>query len=345
MTRLLTWPAAAAAGLCIAFGAQAQPVQVYGLLDMSAGQFQNAGESKVWRAESGHLSTSYIGFRGTDDLGGGLKAKFAIEHFLRADTGQAGRFNGDAFWARDAYVGLSGAFGTTVLGRNTTPLFVSTVLFNAFGDSFGFSPSVRQVFTPTLLPFFGDSGWNNSVSYASSDYDGLRYNLIGNLGEGAAGATGKNVGVNLLYFKGPLAATVVWQRVKNGDGISPISAFTTAPPGFANQDTWQLGASYDLTVIKLYGQYTHVRTRAAQSTSTKVWGIGASVPIGLGDLLVQYGDARASMVGAEPKNSTLTVGYDYSLSKRTDVYAVFMNDRQTGLNSGNTLAAGMRVRF
>jgi hypothetical protein len=73
---------------------------------------------------------------------------FALNSFLRADNGAAGRFNGDAFWARDAYVGLSGAFGTSLLGRNTTPLFVSTLLFNAFGDSFAFSPSIRQLFTP-----------------------------------------------------------------------------------------------------------------------------------------------------------------------------------------------------
>src|SRR6185436_14110861 len=113
-------------------------------------------------------------------------------------NGAAGRFNGDAFWARDAYVGLSGAFGTTTLGRNTTPLFVSTLLFNAFGDSFGFSPSIRQMFTPALLPFFGDTGWNNSLAYASNENNGWSFNLIGNLGEGAAGAAGKNIGANLL---------------------------------------------------------------------------------------------------------------------------------------------------
>ena len=317
--------------------AQAQTVQLLGLLDMSAGQFQNAGAAKQWRADSGNMSTSFIGFKGSEDLGGGLKAKFAIEHFLHVNDGSAGRFTGDAFWSRDAYVGLSGAFGTTTLGRNTTPLFVSTLLFNAFGDSFGFSPSIRQVFTPSLLPFFGDSGWNNSMAYASNDDDGFSVNLMGNLGEGAPTAMGKNLGANLLYFKGPLGATAAWQQVRNG-------AFGT-PPGWSSQTTWQLGASYELGIAKVYGQYTQVRTHATLDGKTALWGFGAAVPLGPGRVLVQYGDARAEQAGVETSNKTLTLGYDYALSKSSDVYAVVMNDRVTGLNNGNTLASGLRLSF
>src|SRR5437762_11872179 len=266
MIRSLTPSAAAAALLALAGAVNAQNMQLYGLVDMSAGRFQPSGGSGVWRADSGAMTTSFLGLKGSDDLGGGVRARFAIEHFFRADTGQPGRYNGDAFWARDAYVGLSGAFGTTVLGRNTTPLFVSTLLFNAFGDSFGFSPSIRQVFTPSLLPFFGDSGWNNSMAYASNDDDGFSVNLMGNLGEGAPTAMGKNLGANLLYFKGPLGATAAWQKVRNG-------AFGT-PPGWTNQTTWQLGASYELGIAKIYGQYTQVRTRATLDSKTALWGFG-----------------------------------------------------------------------
>jgi len=325
----------AAAGMCCA-AAQAQNLQIFGLLDMSAGQFQDAGADRQWRADSGSMSTSFIGLKGSEDLGGGLKARFAIEHFLRLDRGATGRFDGDAFWARNAYVGLSGAFGTSVLGRNTTPLFVSTLLFNAFGDSFGFSPSIRQLFAPALLPFFGDTVWNNSLAYASNDDDGLSLNLIANLGEGAAGATGRNHGANVLYFRGPLAATAAWQKVRNGAAGTP--------PGWAGQTTWQLGASYDLELVKLYGQYTEVETAATVSTKTTLWSFGASVPVGPGKLLTQYGSATAKTPG-ETEQKTLTVGYDVALSKNTDVYGVFMADKVTGLTNGKTLAAGMRVRF
>ena len=336
----LNCPAAAlAAAIGFIGSAQAQNVQISGLIDMSAGEFQNAGAARIARADSGNMSTSFIGFRGTEDLGGGLKAKFSLQHFLRVDSGSAGRFNGDAFWARDAYVGLSGAFGTSTLGRNTTPLFVSTLLFNAFGDSFGFSPSIRQLLAPaaSMPAFLGDTGWNNSLAYASNDNDGLSFNLLGNLGEGAAGSNGKNLGANVLYFNGPLAATVAWQRVQNG-------AFG-APAGFIAQTAWQIGASYSLEAVKLYGQYSDVSTSATVNDKTHLWSFGAAVPIGNGRALAQYGTARAHAGPVETTNKTLTVGYDYNLSRTSDVYAVFMNDKVTGLSNGNTLAGGLRIRF
>jgi hypothetical protein len=69
------------------------------------------------------------------------------------------------------------------------------------------------------------------------------------------------------------------------------------------------------------------------------------MPLGPGTLLAQYGHARARVGGTEPVNDTLSVGYDHALSKLTDVYAVFMNDRVSDLHSGNSLAAGLRLRF
>jgi predicted porin len=345
MSRTFSATAAAAVsalGLGLSTGAHAQSsVSIYGLMDMSAGQFQTAGASKLWRAQSGNMSTSFLGFKGTEDMGGGLKAVFAFEHFLRMDEGAAGRFNGDAFWARSAYVGLQGAFGTSKLGRNTTPLFVSTLIFNSFGDSFGFSPSIRQLFTPStgagMLPFFGDTGWNNSLAYSSPNFGGLSLNLVANLGEGATTATGKNIGANVLYFAGPFAATVAYQQVKNG-------AFGT-PAGWKSQDTVQVGASYDLSVAKLFGQYTLAKTKATANTDTKLYGFGVAIPVGAGKILAQYGNAKADLGATDVTNKTLTAGYDYNLSKSTDVYAVLMNDKAAALKAGNTVAAGVRVKF
>lgn len=342
MPRSFKLLATASAGLCLGLGAfttawaQAS-VNVYGLLDMSVGQFQAAGAQKVWKADSGNMSTSYLGFKGSEDLGGGLRARFAIEHFIRLDHGAAGRFNGDAFWARSAYVGLQGTFGTTVLGRNTTPLFVSTLIFNALGDSFGFSPAIRQLFTPSLLPFFGDTAWNNSLAYASPTYNGWSVNVIGNVSEGAPGANGRNIGGNVLYFNGPLSASAAAQQVKNG-------AFGT-PPGWVDQETFQLGASYDLKAAKLFGQYTNVKTKATANSKTTIYGFGASVPVTeLGRVIVQFNRAEA-IDTATRTETTMSVAYSVLLSKNTELYAVAMTDRVTGLTTGTTLATGMRLRF
>jgi predicted porin len=348
MNRSLTWTAAAAATFVLAVTAQAQSsVSLYGLVEMSAGRLQNAGAPKAYVADSGNMTTSFLGFKGTEDLGGGLKARFAIEHFLRADSGQAGRFTGDAFWARNAYVGLSGSFGTVTLGRNTNPFFVSTLAFNAIGDSFGFSPSIRQVLTPAAAMqhnFLGDTGWSNSLLYSSDTYAGFALNLIGNLAEGSAGATGRNYGANATYFGGPIGASLAAQRVQNNFGGTSVA-------GTRSQDSFQGGFSYDFSVAKLFLQATQERTKATRNTKMTIYGVGGSVPIGAGSVIAQYGFAKttvpqpAPLAGLRTTNRTLTVGYDYNLSKRTDVYAIAMQDRISRLNNGNTLEAGIRMRF
>jgi predicted porin len=348
MTRTLKAVALATAALCLSAPAFAQSsASIYGLIDVSAGQFQDAGAQKVSKVQSGNMATSFLGFKGSEELSSTLKAKFAIETFLRADTGEAGRFGGDVYWARAAWVGLQGDFGATVLGRTTNQFFVSTLIFNAFGDSFGYSPSIRQVLTPSvvhpqMLAFLGDTGWSNSILYSSPSSGGFSFNLQGSLGEGAAGSTGRNVGANVLYFGGPFAATVAAQQVKQG-----LSAFTPAiqSAGFKSQDSVQVGASYDLKVVKLFGQYSQVKTKATVGTKSAVYGFGLSAPLGAGKLLAQYGNAKAEFPTSEVVSKTLTVGYDYYLSKNTDVYALVMNDKLTGLATGNTVAAGLKLKF
>ena len=328
----------ALAALCLAIGghaaAQTEPT-IYGLVDMAAGRFQSPGTTRVLGAESGRMSLSYLGVRGSDDLGGGLRARFGLETYLSADRGTAGRGDGDRFWARGAYVGLQGAFGTSLLGRLPTPLWLSTRLFNPFGDSFGFSPSIRQYFAGSIL---GDSHWNNSVAFTTPEVDnGFRYSVQYNAGEGEPGSTGKNVGANVLYTSGPLSATATWQRVRNS--IAP------APAGFDHQSTFQFGASYEWRIVKLYGQAGSVTTHATTAIKSRLYQLGAVSPIGLGFLMVSYGHKGDDVNGSHFTQRTFSVGYDYFLSKATDIYAVAMNERATALSSGNTVAAGVRLRF
>ncbi len=353
MNRTLSAVASACMLLCLASGAQAQStsatptsVKLYGLVDMAVGRFQAPGGPRTYQAASGSMTTSYLGFNGTEDLGGGLQARFALEAFNRTDIGAAGRFNGDAFFARNAFVGLSGAFGTTQLGRNTTPLFVSTLIFNAFGDSFGFSPSIRQYFTAPGLPggtqtsLVGDSAWNNSLLYTNR-YGPVSVTLLGNAGEGAANAVGRNLSANLVYLSGPIGFTIVGQQVKNA--TAPL------PAGFRKQDTYQIGGSYDLRIAKLFAQYGEIRTEsttAAVEAKSKISGLGVSVPVGAGRILGQLGYSKTTGPVASGSLRTASVGYDYNLSKNTDVYAVYMNERASYVSpTGNSVAAGIRLRF
>jgi hypothetical protein len=129
-------------------------VTLSGLVDTYVGSLRNSGDpARQSVVNSGGLTTSWFGFKGAEDLGGGLKANFALTGFFRADTGQSGRFQGnETMWSRDAHVGLSGGFGAVSLGRDVAPNFLPTILFNPFGDSFAFSPLIAHADVPLARP-------------------------------------------------------------------------------------------------------------------------------------------------------------------------------------------------
>lgn len=317
------------AATAAAAGAHAQSsVTLNGLLDLSAGQAKAAGAtSRVWGVDSGQMTTSWFGVNGTEDLGGGLSAIFALHSFLRADSGASGRFNADTFWARNAWVGLASKdYGKLTIGRNTTPLFVTTLSFNAFGDSFGYSPSIRHYFTSGTTT--GDTGWSDSALYTSPTLGGFTLQLSGALSESTG--NGRNTGVNLRYAGGPFDAALSWQNVKK-DGATPL----------ADTKTWQTAASYDFGVAKLFGQFGKVDNKTT-GNAYDIAGLGASVPAGNGKLLAQWGQIKPE-TGA--KRTTFSAGYDLFLSKRTDVYAVGMSDKIDGQSSGSAFSVGIRHRF
>lgn len=310
----------------LALGAQAQSsVNVYGLMDLSVGSTKAPGGTATTAVDSGKLTTSYYGFGGREDLGGGLAATFRIEGFLRAASGDAGRFTGDPQFSRTASVGLSSArLGSLTLGRNTTALFVSTLGFNAFGDSFGYSPSIRHYFTSGAAT--GDSGWSDTIAYNSPTWGGFKTGAMVTSKTGNGG----NWSVNLGYGAGPLAVSLVHQQVKK-DGAAAV----------ADTDTTQLGASYDFGVAKAFLQLGQV-DNTTTGNDYAISGAGARVPLGAGAVVAQYGQITPQ-TGAD--RNTLSVGYLHNLSKRTELYAVAMHDKIDGLSSGGGYSLGIRHRF
>ena len=317
-----------------ALSAQAQSsVNLYGLIDLSLGSTKPIGGFSQIGIDNGKLTTSYFGLRGSEDLGGGLSAVFKLESYVRADTGASGRFNGDTLFARTASVGLSSTtFGTFTLGRNTTPLFVSTLSFNAFGDSFGYSPSIRHYFDGGAV-VTGDSAWNNSVLYSSPDFGGFKFGLIAAAKSGTSGninSNGANLGANVGYAAGPLAAALVYQDVKK-DGVAPVP----------DTRTWQLDGAYDFGVAKTFLQLGQVKNTTTNVTYRLV-DVGAKIPAGNGNVLVQYGRLSPD---AGDKTNTVSLGYSYNMSKRTELYAVAMRDKKDNLSVGSSYSLGLRHRF
>jgi predicted porin len=318
-------------------GAAAQNSILYGVIDASASRVRPLGESSRWQLDASNMSRSYLGFRGSEDLGGGLRAVFRLESYLGNDTGTVGRFSGDPFFSREASVGLSGGFGTTVLGRTASPLYLSTVMFNPFGESPGFSPSVRQYFGGTVL---GDTRWNNSVWYMNNARDApLRINFAANADEQGpgSGSTGRNFGLSVAYLNGPFATTFAIERIKN----SPLPL----PAGFHQQVAMQAGVSYDFSFVRLYGQLGRVKTDATANERTTLYQLGATVPLDNSLILLAYGRSYRSTPLSGTTNRTFSLGYDYFLSKNTDIYIAAMHEKLSFVSSGNAIAGGVRLRF
>ncbi len=325
-------------------GAQAQSsVQLMGLMDAFVGSIRLAGDpGKKLAVSSGGLTTSWYGFKGTEDLGGGLKANFALTSFLQADSGTPGRFNSDPYFSRDANVGLSGGFGSLTLGRALAPNFLPTVLFNPFGDSFSFSPLVLHanvgLFNGTgwTATTPSDTGWSNEIIYSTPSLGGLTANLHYQFGEVSDNNAPRNVGVNLLYFNGPFAATAFYERDRITNPVSP------AP--FASKDIktdWMVGASYDFTAVKAFATFGKAKSDTL-IPKAKTYSLGASVPVGSGKVMLASARTRF-----DPGNTrkTTSVGYDYNFSKRTDVYGIVMRDSITTFAGGTSYALGVRHRF
>jgi predicted porin len=336
--------ASAAVLAMLAGGAQAQSsVQLMGTIDAFVGSLKAPGDAgRTTAVNSGGMTTSWYGFKGTEDLGGGLKASFALTSFLRADGGLPGRFNGDPYFSRDASVTLSTAtLGSLTVGRALAPNFLPTILFNPFGDSFTFAPLVlhKNISLFNASGWAGttpsDTGWANELLYSTPNWGGLSANVHYQFGEVANNNGPHNVGLNVLYFAGPFAATAYYER-------DNLTNPTPAPfPGGETKTDWMVGASYDLTFAKFFATYGRVKAEIAIPTE-RTWSVGASIPLGGGKILAAYADSEVS---TGPKRKTTTVGYDYNLSKSTDLYANAMHDSISGFGSGNSFGVGVRKRF
>lgn len=364
--------ALAAMTLLAAGAASAQSsVSIYGVLDASVGSFERSHlsnvDNRVTAVESGVMTTSFIGFKGVEDLGNGLKGTFMLESFLRVDQGAAGRSGSDNFWARNANVGLAGDFGAVSVGRMDTLLFLSSLAFNPFGGSFGVSPTIRQTFGNTGF-VYGDSGWGNTIKYVTPNLSGFTAAVQYQLKETTGTDNGNSWAANLSYLAGPFGVTFTYQDFKTFSAAGGSNLIDTnaglglARAGFTSgfalgdeQKVWQLGASYDFGAAKLFGQYTDGKQEFANTAvadlKAKQWQVGASVPLGAGALMASYGELKLEQAARDGKNKAFTIGYDYNLSKRTDVYAAYMFDKNSDNNSatdwdsGNTFAVGVRHRF
>jgi len=305
-------------------------------------------QSKWSLANSGYNS-SRLGFRGTEDLGGGLAASFWLEAPITNDDGATGvsTFN------RRSTVSLSGGFGEVRLGRDYTATFWNDTVFDPFGTNGSGTNVISTVSGSTGLNNANYVRASNVVGYflppnLGGFYGQVQYSFHENTNTDSSTTTastntnaGRYVGGRFGYANGPLdVALAVGQNI-----ATDTTALTR------KVQTINLGASYDFGPVKLFGELSNVKNKfdlavGNSHDSYNGYLIGASMPVGAGLIrasysTVRYNEGAVGITGEDPRVQKLALGYVHNLSKRTALYATIarVNNRNDAAYTGSLSAA------
>ncbi len=355
---LLPTALAVASGASSAQASAPSSVQLYGVFDLAVTSRQLSGNARTQELQNGAVTTSYLGLRGSENLGQGYRALFGLESFLRADTGDVGRSGADGFWARNSWVGLGLPAGTLRFGRQTTPAFMLAGRANPFGGATGVGPFMMQTYlTSATQPMItgggaSDSAWSNSMGFTSNELAGFTFSALVAAGEGTT--AGRRFSVAGTYASGPFTAGLVLERLNRMAlpwGAPTAALATAARPQFTASEvsSTHAGLTYDFGGVKAYAQ----AVRSALDNTANIRIQLNTTQLGLlaragssADVLLSWVHTTKDQTNAAALNRNgIAVGYDYRLSRRTDAYAVLLHDKVSNLNKGQTLAVGVRHTY
>ena len=316
--------------------AQAQSaIEVYGIADMGlvrevgnvAGSGATAAGNKI---TSGAQSGTRLGFKGKEDLGNGLSALFVLETGIAADRGGFNQGNG---FARQSFVGLQGDFGTLTLGRQYTSYFLT---LNQVADPFasGLAGNAQNL----MLPPSGTTAitttdrairMDNAIKYATPLFENFSAEIAYGFGEVAGNSDASRVITGSVgYDSKPLNVRLAYYEKNNATDTG-------------NLKSTMLAANYDLEFAKIYAAFAD--NDWVGQTKTRNYLIGATVPFGAHKFIASYIRADGRGVYAANDADQWGIGYTYSLSKRTNLYAAYgyiSNDGAATYTVGNNSENG-----
>ena len=318
-------------------------VTLFGIVDTAVGYVDNAnaaGDSVYGLSTSGN-ATSRLGFRGVEDLGGGLKAGFWLEGEIFGDDGNAAGFN----FQRRSTVSLMGGFGEVRMGRDLTPNYSKTISYDLFsqtgiGQFMGWRDWATNSDVGTTVSTADASNVrsSNMISYYTPNFGGLTAGLGYGFDEQTTGKDGRYVGGYVAYDNGPLSLAASYdQRDLLVNGLVAGSAVL-------DRDTFTLGGSYNLNVVKLNAIVQQSKYKAlGESEKVNAYALGVSAPVGAGEVKLQYALYDNKII--ESKAHHISLGYVHNLSKRTAVYGTVSymdnkDDSNLGLQAKNLSTGG-----
>lgn len=282
-----------------AFAQTANPVTLYGRVWLMVNSVKaDGGATPLSTRTTVSDGSSLIGFRGTEDLGGGLKAFFQIESAVIPDVG------GGTFASRNSGVGLIGGFGTVMLGRWDSPFKLSAI----------FVDPTSQITIGNQLSVINTGSFNrrenNTVQYWSPTLNGFSARVMYGANEGrTATANPSNVSVSVNYALGPFRINYANERHKDQRGATVTAGVTETGQNLAG--TFVIGP------VKI-GLLTQ-KFKSTGRTDRKAYEAAITYTVGKNRFFVNIGRNKdgAESTALQPESKFAAAGYNYELSKRT----------------------------
>jgi predicted porin len=311
-------------------------VTLFGVVDESVNRIKN-GDTTTTTMQSNMLNSNRLGFRGIEDLGGGLKAGFWLEAGMANESGVLGGSNnlggtaygstganGASVFNRRSTVSLiSDKLGEVRVGRDYDPSFWNTVYDDVDGaNGIGEGLNLISSLGSGAITIARD---NNSVGYfLPSNLGGLYGQAMGALGEGVNGQ--KYWGARLGFAAGPFDVNAAYGDTKTNQTVPSNSDFKM----------WNVGGSWDFGVVKIFGFYNRNTWNAL---SQGAYELSLSVPMGQGEFRASYGHQSISGLPEDDSSRMYSVEYVYNLSKRTALYATAAKIDNSGVGTFVVAAA------
>jgi len=280
-------------------------VTIYGRIDQGIAQQSEATKNIEVRA----ASANRLGFRGIEDLGGGLKAFFQFEHRFEADTGTAN----PVFWDGKSFVGVRSNFGDFYIGREDNPAYA---LSQSIADPFG-TDTVAQNTSILNGRGIATTRYANSLNYRGT-FGGFTVGAqISERANGEAGTKTQQIGEDKPYS---VAANYIGGPITVGVGFEN--------PANDNAKWTTVNAAYDFRVVKLMGLIGIGNDN--DDNKRRGYILGLTAPIASGELKASYGWLQQKAAGTNVKSNLdkqFGIGYHYALSKRTTLYTDLVHER------------------
>jgi len=299
-------------------------VTLFGVADLNVMTVSN--NERTYSMGTDGMSSSRLGFRGVEDLGGGLKASFWLEMGLAMDTGRnagiwgngVGATGNELIFNRRSTVSLQNNWGELRLGRDYTATFWSWTVFDPFGTN-GVGSATNLALSADLQAALAGTTYgtlvraNNMVQYilpAGIAGPGLYGQLQVAAGEAAAG--NKYWGGRIGYAAGPF-------DIAGAYGQTDLDV-----AGNVTLDNWNIGGSWNFGFMKLSGFYSDIQADGpVNSAGRENWYVGVSAPFGQWNFKGSYGATNGKDLLNNVDATQWALGVDYNLSKRTALYATW----------------------